>query len=129
MTITSLYALWAAMFLLCGGLGFIPEAGGFWKVILMALAVGFFVPGFVILRKGTQKDGARIFRLSLLSLGTTLLLIILNILSMMAPRWLGNLLHGLLCILSAPMFCGQHWVISLFLWACLLFTALKKRKS
>ena len=128
MTTTSLYALWAAMFFLCGGLGFIPEATGFLKVLLILLAAGFFIPGFVILKKGTEKDGKRILKLSVISLSATFLLIILNILSLMAPTVVGDILYGALTVISAPMLCGQYWVISLFLWACLLLAALRKGK-
>jgi hypothetical protein len=41
----------------------------------------------------------------------------------------GNLLHILLIIVSAPMVCGQYWVLSLFLWACLMIWAQKLLKK
>ena len=31
--------------------------------------------------------------------------------------------YVLLAVVSAPMLCGQIWVISLFLWACLLMVS------
>ena len=63
-------------------------------------------------------------------LALTLALILANFMSLMAPEALGNMLYILLTIVSAPMVCGQYWVLSLFLWACLMISSLRilKRK-
>ena len=39
-----LLALWGGMFILCAGLGFVPDPTGAWRVLLTLLAVAFFVP-------------------------------------------------------------------------------------
>ena len=64
--------------------------------------------------------------LSALSLGLTALLLILNFLTAFHSELLGNILHAVLVVVSSPMICSGHWVLSLFLWACLLFASLKK---
>ena len=124
---TSFYTLWAGFFILCAGLGFIPEPAGFGKFLLIVLALGFFaVPGWFLtwLDKRGDRLNIRIVRnLAIASLGLTLALILINFVSFMAPEAVGNLLYILLVIVSAPMICGQYWVLSLFLWACLLFWA------
>ena len=77
-------------------------------------------------RKLTQR---RRKLLSAASLGVTLLLMILSILTAMASEAVGNLMHVLLVVFSTPMFCSNYWALSLFLWAALLtasFTAKKK---
>ena len=131
---TSFYTVWAGIFILCAGLGFIPAPAGFLKFLLIGLTLGFFaVPGWFLtwLDKRGDKLHIRIVRnLALASLSMTIGLILLNFVSFMASEAVGNLLHILLIIVSAPMICGQYWVLSLFLWACLLFWAqslLKKK--
>ena len=127
MNTTSFYTLWAGFFILCAGLGFVPEPAGFGKFLLIVLALGFFaVPGWFLtwLDKRGDRLHIRIVRnLAIASLGLTLALILINFVSFMAPEAVGNLLYILLVIVSAPMICGQYWVLSLFLWACLLFWA------
>lgn len=124
---TSFYTVWAGLFILCAGLGFIPAPAGFVKFLLIGLTLGFFaVPGWFLtwLDKRGDRLHIRIVRnLSLASLGLTIGLILLNFVSFMASEAVGTLLHILLIIVSTPMICGQYWVLSLFLWACLLFWA------
>ncbi|MBQ7800928.1 MAG: hypothetical protein IJ375_01230 [Oscillospiraceae bacterium] len=129
-----LFALWGGLFALCAGLGFIPEPTGFLKFLLAALSVGFFVPGFLLLRE-CGKTGDRhtlqlVRNLSALSLAVTLALLIANFLSVLGSETLGSILYYMLVIVSSPMVCGQYWVLSLFLWACLMIAsgkALKKK--
>ena len=129
-----LFALWGGLFVLCAGLGFVPEATGFLKVLMVLLSIGFFVPGFLLLREcgktGDRRTAHLIRNLSALSLTATLVLLIANFLSVLGSETLGNILYYMLVIVSSPMVCGQYWVLSLFLWACLMITgmnALKKK--
>ena len=39
-----LYMLWAGLFVLCAGLGFIPEPEGPFKIALSIISLVFFVP-------------------------------------------------------------------------------------
>ena len=133
MDITSFYTVWAGLFILCAGLGFIPEPTGLLKVLLVLLSLGFFaVPGWFLtwLDKRKNKMHITIVRnLAIASLTLTLVLNLINIAAFMAPEAVGNLLHVLLIIVSAPMVCGQYWVLSLFGWACILFWARKLLKK
>jgi len=123
-----LYLLWGLLALLCGGLGFIPEAGTLGTVLLAVLGLSFFLPGAVLLYRGVREgDRAavlRIRKLSLLSLVLTLVLSVLNLLSVLGPRWLGDLSHVLLGLASVPMFCARFRWVSMFLWGCLLTASL-----
>ncbi len=130
-----LYALWGVLYILCGLLGFIREPNGFVMAVLVLLAVGFFIPGAVLLYRGYREQNPgkiKVIRnISLIWLVMTLVLLIANFLTAGAAEITGDLLYGFLVILSAPMYCGQFWVMSLFLWACLLMASLsclKKRK-
>lgn len=132
---SKLYALWGALYILCGLLGFIQAPNGFVTAVLVLLAVGFFVPGGILLYRGNQKADIPAMKtvrnISILWLGLTLVLLIANFLTVGATELAGDLIYGFLVILSAPMCCGQFWVLSLFLWACLLMASLsclKKRK-
>ena len=130
-----LYALWGVLYIFCGLLGFIREPNGFVMAVLVLLAVGFFIPGAVLLYRGYREQNPgkiKVIRnISLIWLVMTLVLLIANFLTAGAAEITGDLLYGFLVILSAPMYCGQFWVMSLFLWACLLMASLsclKKRK-
>ena len=130
---TSFYTVWAGLFIICAGLGFIPDPSGALKVLMIGLTLGFFaVPGWFLtwLDKRRDKLHIRILRnLAAASLGLTLVLILVNFMAFMAPESVGTLLHILLIIVSAPMVCGQYWVLSLFLWACLMIWAQKLLKK
>ena len=123
----SCFALWGGMFALCAGLGFIAEPVGLLKALMVLLSLGFFVPGFLLLRdarrRGDRNTLALIRNLAALSLLTTLILLIANFLSVMAGEILGSILYYVLIIVSAPMICSQYWAVSLFLWACLMIAA------
>lgn len=129
----TLYALWGGLFILCAGLGFIPEPQGAGKTLMTLLAVLFFLPGGLLLYKA-GRDGDRgalqlVRNLSALSLGLTLVLLVANFLSALGSSVLGDVLYGMLVIVSSPMVCSGYWVLSLFLWACLLMTSLSQLKK
>ena len=131
----SLFALWGGLFIICAGLGFIPEPEGFLAGMMTALAVLFFIPGcFLLYRAGKLRDqqtAVLIRNLAAASLGATVLLIVANFLSIGGGKALGDGLYAMLVIVSSPMVCGGNWLLSLFLWACLLVASLdilRKRK-
>lgn len=129
----TLFALWGGLFILCAGLGFIPEPAGAAQAVLTALSVCFFAPAAGILY-GAAKDNdiptLKLMRnLSALSLGLTLAALILNFLSALGSETLGNVLYYVLVVVSAPMICSGYWVLSLFLWACVLMVSLSQLKK
>lgn len=128
-----LYTAWGILFLLCAGLGFIPEPAGWVQGILTAASLLFFLPPALLLREAhsrkCRQTAALIGSLSALSLGLTLFLLALNILSAFWSDGVGVFLHVLLTIVSAPMMASGFWVLSLFLWACLLLVSLRLRKA
>ena len=130
---STLYKIWGAFCILCAVLGFIPEPNGLVKALLVLLAVIFFLPGALLLQRGIkEKNKARLCflrNLSLLSLGLTLLMLVINFLSVAGGEVTGALLYGLLVVVSTPMVCGQYWIVSLFLWACMLMTTLSYLKK
>ena len=121
-------AIWAGMYLLCAVLGFLPPQEGGNRVLLVILALLFFAPPGWVLWLSLHSDDLqtikRLLLLSAVSLGSTMVLIVLNFLSVLGPDWLGDFLYFLLIALSAPMLCGQYWVLSLTLWAILLWSSL-----
>lgn len=136
MTEKKLYFLWGALFILCAALGFIPEPQGFLKVLLVLVSTLFFIPGFWLLYRavisGKTEAVGHIRLISLVSLGGTLVFLVLNFLSAAASEATGSFLYSLLVIVSTPMVCSQYWVLSLFLWAFLLTASIslsKKRKN
>ncbi len=126
---TILYIVWAGMFLLCAVLGFVPEPEGFTLVMMIFLGLSFFVAPYLLLWKSWQdkdKDTLRrIGLLALLSLGLSFLLMVANLLSVLAPTWVGNVLYWALVILGTPMMCSRVAMLSLLLWAGLLFGSME----
>ena len=130
----TLYGSWVFLFILCAGLGFIPQPEGFLRGLMTAAALGFFLVGWLILYRADKtgdRDSLLLVRnLSLLSLGLTLLLLVFSFLTLNVSQWMGDLVHVILVIVSSPMICSGYWALSMFLWACLLLTArsyLKKK--
>ena len=125
-----LFALWGALFILCAGLGFIPEPTGAVALLLTAVSVLFFLPPAVLVWQGRKAHDrallALIRNLSIASLSLSVLLLIANFLTAFHSQLLGDLLHGVLVVVSSPMICSGHWAMSLFFWACLLIASLKK---
>lgn len=123
-----LYMLWAGLFVLCAGLGFIPEPEGAFKIALTCISLVFFLPPAWLLYRGDVSDTKLVCNLSALSLGLTLILLILNFLTALQSDFLGQVLHYTLVIVSSPMICSSHWAMSLFLWACLLIASRKQTR-
>lgn len=135
MNTKGLYGIWLILFVICACLGFLPEPAGMAGVLCTLLAVLFFVPPALILHQSWRKkdwENIRLVRnLALGSLILTLVILIGNFFTLAAPEWVGNVLYAVLIIVSAPMICGQIWLISLLLWAALMWTCifLLRRKS
>lgn len=127
---STLLLIWGILYIICAGLGFIPEPQGMVRAMLFLVSLLFFLPPAVLLYRGkTQgdRDAVRLVRwLSASSLGLTLIGLCGNILAALGGTALGNIMHILLGLVSAPMFCSNFWVVSLFLWAVLLITSFKK---
>lgn len=127
---STLLLIWGILYIICAGLGFIPEPQGMVRAMLFLVSLLFFLPPAVLLYRGkTQgdRDAVRLVRwLSAASLGLTLTGLCGNILAALGGDALGNIMHILLGLVSAPMFCSNFWVVSLFLWAVLLITSFKK---
>lgn len=125
-----LYGSWGCLYIFCVGLGFVREPAGFGKVMLILTSLIFFLPGAYLLweglRTGNRKRIRTIRILSLTSLGLTLLLLILNFLSVNWSAAVGSAFYEILVLVSAPMVCSQYWALSLFLWACMLMASFKK---
>ena len=130
---STLFALWGFLFVLCAGLGFIPEPEGLLGFVLSGMSVLFFLPPALLYldarREGDRNTLKLLRNLSAASLLGTAGLLIANFLTLAAPEILGSLLYIVFLIATAPMVCSGYWLLPLFLWACLGITcqqALKK---
>ncbi len=125
-----LYAVWAGLYILCVGLSTVTDAAGFGKWVLVLTALLFFVPGAMLAYEGIKQQDKNILKrlrlVCIASLGLTLIFLVANFLSVGASAAAGTVLYYCLMLVSAPMFCAQYWVLSLFLWACLLFATFTK---
>ena len=128
---STLLLIWGISYIICAGLGFIPEPQGAVRAMLFLVSLLFFLPPAVLLYHGkTQgdRDAVRLVRrLSAASLGLTLLGLCGTILAALGGNELGDIMHILLGLVSAPMFCSNFWAVPLFLWAVLLIVSFKKK--
>jgi len=128
-----LYALWGVAYILCLGLGLIPERSAATGAVLTVLSVLFFLPGALLLGqalKANDKNTLLFLRtISIASLSLTVLALLGNLLSLYSSIALGNVMHAILCIVSVPLLCSDFWLLPLFLWACLLFATFHKSKG
>ena len=127
---TLIYGLWAVLYCICVGLGFVSEPEGLGKGLLVATALIFFLPPFyLVFTAKKEKDRKTVLVLRLVSIGVlalSLIFLVLNFLSVYFSAETGLVLYVLLVMFSAPMICGQYWVMSLFLWAILMILSFQK---
>lgn len=130
---TLIYIAWSVLYILCAALGFAQEQEGFGKFLFAATGIIFFLPPFyLVFRSRKEKDWktVRILRfISICVLSLSLVLIVLNFLSVYFSAYTGLFLHVLLVLFTVPMICSQYWALALFLWACLLMVSLQKFSS
>ena len=129
----TLYILWAMLFAATAVLGLaFPAAEGFGRVVLMLLSIAFFVPPALLVFKakhGGQAEDVKVVRLlSVVSLVLTTVLLVLIIRAVPYGEAVGDTLHVILAIVSAPMVCSNYYALPLFFWACLLFSTFSMRK-
>jgi hypothetical protein len=128
MTNKFLYIYWALLYVICAVLGCVNLPG--WVGIVGSLV--FFVPPAILLyravRAGERKTIRIIHIISLVWMLTAVLLLILNILSVYFSMTTGNILYYTMVLVTSPMVCGQYWLLSIFLWACLWIASLQQLK-
>lgn len=128
-----LYAVWLCLYILCVGLGTVEEVEGIGKVLFVLTAVIFFLPGAMLLVMGRQEKNKkmilRVRIVSICSLSLTVIVFCANVAAVAASSKIGSVLNEILNLVSAPMFCAQYWILSLFLWACLLSASFMKTEK
>lgn len=133
MTKRTLFILWGGLFAFCAVLGLAGVWLGTLSLLVQsfftAAAMAFFVPPAVLVYRAFRENDrdvlALVRNLSLASLILTAVTLVANLLSAMESELVGDLLYGILVVVSTPMVCSGYWALSLFLWACLLMTTLK----
>ena len=126
-----LYAAWLCLYILCVGLGTVEEVEDAGKVFFVLTSLIFFLPGIALLVLGRKEQNKKmILRVriaAICSLALTVIVFCANVIAVGASGQVGNFLNDLLNLVSAPMFCAQYWVLSLFCWACLLSASFMKK--
>ena len=122
----TLYLIWAGLFALCAGLGFLPEPAGAGKGFCVLMSLAFFLPPVLLALRG---DGALVRNLAIAALAVDSVLLVANIASVVLPEGVGTVLHYMLVIAGSPLICSQNWALTLFLWACIMIFAGNKAKK
>ncbi|MBE6957553.1 MAG: hypothetical protein E7447_00170 [Ruminococcaceae bacterium] len=127
-----LWISWAAAFALCTICGLIPTGeSSVLGLFVMLLGMAFFIPPALLIRYVVSKKRTTplvyVRNISLLSLGLTLIMIILNLATYNASEPVQLIARWLLALVYAPMGClpDQIWFLSLFGWACVLMASLQ----
>ena len=126
-----LYAIWFCLYILCVGLGTVKEVEGIGKVLFVMTSLIFFIPGVSLLIMGIREKNRKMLRrvriVAISSLSLTVIVFCANVFAVAASSNLGSFLNDLLNLVSAPMFCSQYWILSLFCWASLLWASFMKK--
>lgn len=127
----NLFLLWSGCYIVCLLLSFIPAPADFVRILFALISLLFFVPGGILLLRGRgRSDRVLLLRLRLisgLSLLLTAVMMLVNLLSITGSEALGKVMYVLLLLVSAPMTISFHWMLSLFLWACLFVATFVKK--
>ena len=122
--------VWLCLYILCVGLGTVEEIYGVGKALFVLTSLIFFLPGAYLLYLGKKEKNRKIVmgvRLAAIaSLLLTVIVFCINVIAVRAAADVGRNLYDLLNVVSAPMFCSQYWIVSIFLWACLFSASFKK---
>ena len=128
---TVVYALWAVLYCACMGFSFVKDPTAGEKVFLVALSLLFFAPPFFLAFRAKKEESRKTLLalrlVSILVLSLSLILLVLNFLSVYFSAKTGLVLYVLLVMCSVPMVCAQHWFLGLFLWACVLMLTIQKK--
>lgn len=128
-----LYCIWAVLYIVCFALGCVSDPSQGQAMAMTVLSLVFFLPGAVLLWKAIREQDKKLLvqlrLISGLSLSLTVIMLIANFMSVNASEAAGTVLHYMLNFVSVPMVCSGHFVLSLFLWACILICTLPRRKT
>lgn len=127
-----LYIIWAVLYCFCVGFSFVKNPTEGETIFLAALSIGFFIPPFYLAFQAKKEESRKTLLALRLVSGIVLLLsvvlLVLNFLSVYFSEQAGLVLYVLLVMFTAPMVCSQYWFLSLFLWACLWMLTLQDRR-
>ena len=119
---------WYSLLLVCAVLGFLPEPEGFWKFLCITMSITPFIPSGLLLKWAHDRKDKQTIRqvrnISIVSLVLTVVLFCLNVASALMPEIWGAIFYVVLVICSTPMVCAQYYALSLFGWACLMWTSI-----
>ena len=129
-----LYFSWGILYALSAVLGLVQDPSEIQKLLMLIFSLTFFVPGFLLLYNAIQSGNRKgVLTVRLISLASLVLttggLVAMLLSAGMGSEVATDVTYYVLAVVSVPMLCSQIWVVSLFLWACLLFSSFIKKKS
>ena len=129
-----LYFSWGILYALSAVLGLVQDPSETQKLLMLIFSLTFFVPGFLLLYNAIQSGNRKgVLTVRLISLASLVLttggLVAMLLSAGMGSEVATDVTYYVLAVVSTPMLCSQIWVVSLFLWACLLFSSFIKKKS
>ena len=127
------YCAWLCLYVLCVGLGTLENVTGMAKVFFLLTSLIFFLPGAYLLYLGNREKNRKIcLRVRIMAIVSLVLTVVVfsgNVIAVSSSLETGRVLYDLLNLVSAPMFCSQYWILSLFCWGCLLSASFMKKQK
>ena len=114
------YGVWIVFYIVAVLLSLLNEPN-LWIRICSVL---FFVPGMVLaFWAAKEKDRKQIKRLRIIcitSLVLTTVMLVVSFLTVNAAPQTTRIINSIFIIVSEPLWISPSWVLSMFLWACIL---------
>ena len=125
------WGVWLCLYVLCVTLGTVEDVEGAAKIFFVLTSLIFFLPGTYLLYLGNHEKNRKIcLRVRIVSIASLVLTVAVfsgNVIAVSASAAAGRVWYDLLNLVSAPMFCSQYWILSIFCWACLLSASFMKK--
>ena len=121
-----IYVVWAVWYVICLCLCLGKTPIGWAKAPFVLVGLLFYVPPFYLLFL-SKKDRKAIKLMQIISAVALAAFVVLYALNILSVNWsvtAGRVLYYLLAVFSAPILCGQFFVLGLFLWASILWTCI-----
>ena len=124
MTHRRLGLIWFFYYFACITLAFLPDPEGALYGLCVLVGLGFFIPGGMLLYRGTKLGDRKLLtvlrNIAFTVLVLTVTLLLLNFASVILPKSIGDFLYILLVLAAAPMVCCRVWILALLAWSVML---------
>ena len=114
------YGVWIVFYIVAVLLSLLNAPG----VLVRIYSILFFVPGVLLAvwaaKEKNKKQIKRLRTICITSLVLTTVMLVVSFLTVNAASQTTRIVNSIFIILSEPLWISPSWVLSVFLWACVL---------